>query len=231
VLNGGWLCSCSWKSSEFLFLRRSFVFLQQLDVWDDDAQLQCRPLRARRKLQGHYFRSFRRFLRSATVRSRLYLLYYSALNQQLFVITRLWAVRCFRMAMHVGAYPFRLHCYVNHKMRAGLSLPMCRGVCACLSVCWPRLWAVLKWMNRSRCRVDKLWCPGPSLDTTYNSLAAVEPSTLLLCDSDNNVTYCNCTLRRTYKISSFLSYSSVNKSLQHWQQNLALLLPHVEQLW
>jgi len=72
---------------------------------------------------------------------------------------------------------------------------------------------------------------GPSLDTTYNSLAAVEPSTLLLCDSDNNETYCNCTLRRTYKIGSFLSCSSVNKSLQHWQQNLALLLPPVEQLW
>ena len=141
-------------------------------------------------------------------------------------------------------YPFKLHCYANHEMRAGLSLrydtrcyfnvrskadisqlnlPMCRGVCACLSVCWPRLWAVLKWMNRSRCYVDRLWCPGPSLDTTYNSLAAVE----LLCDSNNNETYCNCTLRRKYKISSLLSYSSVNKSLQ----NLALLLPPVEQLW
>jgi len=102
---------------------------------------------------------------------------------------------------------------------------------ACVLVCQSRLWAVLKWMNRSRCRVDRLWCPGPSLDTTYNSLAAVEPSTWLLCDSDNNVTYCNCTLRRTYKISSLLSYSSVNKSLQHWQQNVALLLPPVEQLW
>ena len=30
-------------------------------------------------------------------------------------------------------------------------------------------------------------------------------SATLLCDSDNNVTYCNWTLRRTYKISSFLS--------------------------
>ena len=63
-----------------------------------------------------------------------YLLYYSALNQQLYLMTVLYAVSEWQYM-----YPFRLHCYVNHKMRAGLLLPMCRVL-----VCSPRLWAVLK---------------------------------------------------------------------------------------